>query len=125
MALVTVILAMGPGPGFPAGSPEHRYVLRLALDAEGRPDMAAWATDPAPWPAQRIRPGAPIRAGDVQHDPDAGWSLRFFGDAEDRADVPSVPLLAPDGGAIRPGSYITLIEPGDAPRDYRVVGVEA
>lgn len=122
MALVTVTLAMGPGPGFPTGSPEHRYVLRLALDAEGRPDAAAWLADPTPWPAQRVWPGVPLRAGDIQHDPDAGWSLRFFGDAEDRADAPSV-LMQPQG-AMRPGSYVTLAEPNDAPRDYRVVGVE-
>lgn len=123
MALVTITLAMGPGPGFPAGSPEHRYVLRLALDPEGRLDAVAWAADPAPWPAQRVSPGAPLRAGDVQYDPDAGWSLRFFGAAEDGADAPSV-LMLPQDGAVRPGSYVTLVEPNDTPRDYRVVGVE-
>jgi hypothetical protein len=123
-AFVTVTLAMGPGPGFPAGSPDHRYVLRLVLDADGRPDAAAWAADASPWPAERIRPDAPPRAGDIQHDPDAGWTLRFFGDAEDGMDAPSIRLLPPQDGAMRPGSYVTLAEPDEGARDYRVVGVE-
>lgn len=123
MALVTVTLTMGPGPGFPAGNPEHRYVLRLALDADGRLDAAAWIADPAAWPAHRIVSDAPLQAGDVQYDPDVGWTLRFFGAADDSADAPSV-LMLPQDGRVRPGSYMTLVEPDDAPRDYLVVGVE-
>ena len=32
---VTVILAMARGPGFPEGSPERRYELRVILDQRG------------------------------------------------------------------------------------------
>lgn len=123
MALATVTLAMAPGPGFPHGSPDHRYVVHLRLDAEARLDVAAWVADPAPWPAERARPGAPPQGGDVQYEPEAGWALRFFTGSDDSPDVPSV-MMVPQDGRIRPGSYIRLFDPCDVPRDYRVVGVQ-
>ena len=56
MATVTVILALATGPGFPKGSPEHRYEVQLALGPGGRPDGAAWLADPEPWRVQRFVP---------------------------------------------------------------------
>ncbi|MES2713691.1 MAG: hypothetical protein V4653_19095 [Pseudomonadota bacterium] len=123
MRLMTVTLAMAPGPGFPEGSPGHRYVLTLALDGDARPDAAAWVADASPWPALRIRPGEPEIHGDVQYDDDSGWSLRFFGQADDRSDAPSTVLTVHEG--LRPGAYITVNEPEGDARTFRVVGVEA
>jgi hypothetical protein len=122
MAKVTVMLALAAGPGFPEGSPEHRYEIELVLDATGRPDAAAWAADPEPWRARRIRPGAEPLRGDVQHDPDHGWSIRFFEGAADSPDAlrlrprPGAPGRACDGdGAGRDGLRL----PG---RGHRLIG---
>lgn len=123
MQVMTVTLAMAPGPGFPEGSPDHRYVLALALDGDARPDAAAWIADAAPWPALRIRPGEADIAGDVQYDEDGGWSLRFFGEADDRSDAPTTGLYVHEG--LRPGAYVTVNEPKGDARTFRVVGVEA
>ena len=123
MPLMTVTLAMAPGPGFPEGSPEHRYVLCLALDGDARPDAAAWTADTDPWPAMRIRPGETDMRGDVQHDPDSGWSLRFFNQADDRSDAPTTGLIVHEG--LRPGAYLSVNEPEGEARAFRVVGVEA
>lgn len=123
MQLMTVTLAMASGPGYPEGSPAHRYVLTLALDGDGRPDAAAWLADPDPWPALRIRPGEADIHGDVQHDEDGGWSLRFFGQADDRSDAPTTGLAAHEG--LRPGAYVSINEPEGEARAFRVVGVEA
>jgi len=122
MATVTLLLALAAGPGFPEGSPEHRYEVALALDATGRPDAAAWLTDPQPWPARRLEPGRAPLSGDVQHDPDHGWSVRLFGAASDGPDAPEIRL---DFGAdpVRPGGHVTVTEPDGTASSYRVVGI--
>lgn len=122
MATVQVLLALAAGPGYPAGSPEHRYEIELALDAAGRPDGAAWVVDPEPWRARRVAPGVAPVEGDVQFDPDNGWSIRFYGAAADSPDAPEAQF---DSGAepVRPGEYVTVTEPDGVAFTYRVVGV--
>ena len=120
--MVTVLLALSAGPGFPDGSPEHRYEIGMVLDAAGRPDGAAWAADPEPWRARRIVPDAAPMEGDVQHDPDHGWSIRFYGAAPDSPDVPESRLVfGPE--PVRPGDYVTMTEPDGQDFTYRVVGI--
>ena len=122
MAAVTVQLALAAGPDFPEGSPEHRYEIALALDATGRPDGAAWASDQEPWRARRIVPGVAPVEGDVQFDPDNGWSIRFYRMAADSPDAPETRFqCGPD--PVRPGGYMTVNEPNGAEYTYRVVGV--
>ncbi len=120
--MVTVLLALATGPGFPQGSPDHRYEISLTLDAAGRPDGAAWLAEPEPWRARRITPDAAPIEGDVQFDADYGWSIRFFGAV---ADSPDVPEASFDCGTepLRPGAYVTVTEPDGAAFVYRVVGV--
>ena len=122
--MVTVLLALAAGPGFPEGSPEHRYEIELALGAAGRPDGAAWVADPVPWRARRVTPGTSPIDGDVQFDPDNGWSIRFYGAAADSPDAPETRF---DSGVepVRPGEYVTVTEPDGAVFAYRVVGVRA
>jgi hypothetical protein len=122
MATVTVLLAMTAGPGFPEGSPEHRYEIALALDQAGRPDGAAWQADLEPWRARRVAPGAAPAEGDVQFDPDNGWSIRFYGTAADSPDAPETRF---DIGAeqLRPGGYVAVTEPDGSAYAYRIVGV--
>ena len=122
MATVTVILALAAGPGFPEGSPDHRYEVQLALDPGGRPDGAAWLADPEPWRARRFAPGQDPQQGDVQHDPDHGWFIRFYGAAAEGPDAPEARFdCGPD--PVRPGEYVTVTEPDGAEYTYRVVGV--
>jgi hypothetical protein len=122
MALLRITLALASGPGFPEGSPEHRYEIDLVLDAAGRPDAVAWRDDGEPWRARRIAPGADPVQGDVQHDPDHGWSIRFFGAAAEGPDAPETQF---DTGhePVRPGEYVMVTEPDGTAFTYRVVAV--
>jgi hypothetical protein len=122
MPTVTVLLALAAGPGFPEGSPEHRYEIALALDGAGRPDGTAWAADPTPWRARRIVPGAEPVEGDVQFDPDTGWSIRFFDVAADGPDVPEA-AFSIGAESLRPGGYVSVTEADGLEFTYRVVGV--
>jgi len=115
-------MALAAGPGFPDGSPEHRYEITLALDATGRPDGQAWAAHQEPWRARRIMPGTAPVEGDVQFDPDNGWSIRFFGAAAEGPDAPETRFdCGPE--PVRPGEYVTVTEPDGAAFTYRVVAV--
>ena len=120
--MVTVLMAMAAGPGVPDGSPRHRYEITLALDASGRPDSVAWVADPEPWRARRIEPGTAPVEGDVQFDPDNGWSIRFYGAAAEGPDAPETRFVCgPD--PLRPGEHVTVVEPDGTEFAYRVVGV--
>ncbi|MBR0671621.1 hypothetical protein [Neoroseomonas soli] len=120
--MATVILALAAGPGFADGSPGHRYEIELSLDPGGRPDAAAWLADSNPWRARRIVPEAAPVQGDVQYDPDHGWSIRFYGASAEGPDAPETRFdCGPD--PVRPGEYVTVTEPDGREYTYRVVGV--
>lgn len=117
MPMVTLVLAAGPG--FPSGSESHRYEIEATLDAQGQFDARAWHEDPRPWPVRRFRPGAEPRTGDLQHDGETGWSLRF--DSTAAARELTEPLLG--AGALRPGEYLTLRGEDGRDYSYRVVSL--
>lgn len=121
MALVTLVMASGPG--YPEGSEAHRYEMTITLDSHGCPDAHAWRTDPEPWPARRRWPGEPDLRGDVQHDADVGWWLRFFRDTAQAPDAPPHDIQL-HAGPLRPGEMLTIREPDGRLYDWRVVGVQ-
>lgn len=125
IAPVTVTLALVSGPGLPHGEhPDHRIEAQIVLDAGGRPDPAAWIADPGPWTARRMAPPAPPQDGAVHHDPDEGWTLRFW---PREADRPEARPSRFDAGTdpLRPGEYVRVTDPDGSQWSYRVVGVTA
>jgi hypothetical protein len=122
MAVVRITLALTAGPGLPEGSTAHRYEIELALDSGGHPDAAAWLADPEPWRARRIQPDTDPVQGDVQHEPDHGWSIRFFGTAAEGPDAPET-MFDCGSDPVRPGEYVTVTEPDGVEWTYRVVAV--
>ena len=116
---------LGLLPSEPCSDAE--FLRRASLDSLGilpsAEEAKQFLADPDPWPALRIRPGVTDIHGDVQHDADGGWSLRFFGQADDRSDAPTTGLAAHEG--LRPGAYVSVNEPEGEARAFRVVGVEA
>lgn len=119
---VKVSLALAAGPGFPEGSPDHRYELELVLDGAGGPDAGAWLADPEAWRAARHTPDEGAAAGDVQHDPDHGWSARFFTAAAEGPDAPET-RFAFGAEPVRPGAYVAVVGPDAVELTYRVVAV--
>ena len=121
MPMVTLVVAAGPG--FPQGSPIHRYEITTELTPGGHLDAAAWLAGPAPWPARRIWPGAPARDGDVHYDADTeSWSIRLFPAEAAAGDAPLHARIH-NAGQMRPGEYVTIREPEGAEFSYRVVSV--
>ena len=117
-----IILSPSGGPGLPEGSPEHRYELKLLLDAQGQPSAEAWLADPEPWPARRFWPRDGLMEGDVQYDPDLGWALRFFRQGDAAADAPLHAMIR-GNIRLRPGENITLVEPDGQENAWRIVGI--
>lgn len=120
MASISLVLAAGPG--YPDGSTAHRYEMTMTLDAVGQPDADAWSADPDPWRSRREWPDEVPLEGDVQFDPEAGWSLRFFRGPGDAADVPSAGLIL-SPAPLRPGAYLTIREPDGREFSWRIVGM--
>jgi hypothetical protein len=121
MPMVTLVVAAGPG--FPQGSPDHRYEIGVTLTPGGQLDAEAWEADPRPWPAWRIWPGEPPGEGDVLFDADTGsWSIRLFPAPGTATDAPLHAQIR-NAGQLRPGEYVTIREPNGTEFSYRVVGV--
>jgi hypothetical protein len=118
-----VTLVMAAGPGFPQGSPDHRYEMSVTLTPGGQLDVQAWHADPKPWPARRVAPGGPAREGDVLFDPDTeSWAIRLFPAPGAATDAPLHAQLR-NAGQLRPGEYVTIREPDGTEFSYRVVSV--
>jgi hypothetical protein len=118
--LVTVTLARAWDAG--EAKPEAGLIeFAVVLDPQGHPDLQAWLDDPAPWPARRLRPGAPDEPGDVAHD-EEGWQLRFFAGGTKDPDAPPH-RICHIGGGLRPGEVLTLRAPEGREASWRVVGV--
>jgi hypothetical protein len=118
-----VMLVVAAGPGFPQGSPDHRYEIGVTLTLGGHLDPKAWEADPRPWPAKRIAPGVPSRPGDVFFDADTeSWSIRLFPAPGEAADAPLAAQIR-HAGQLRPGEYVTIHEPDGKEFSYRVVSV--
>jgi hypothetical protein len=121
MPMVTLVVAAGPG--FPQGSPIHRYEITVALTAGGQLDAEAWLVGPRPWPARRIWPGAPARDGDVHYDTDTEtWSIRLLPSGGATGDAPLHAVIR-NAGQMRPGEYVTIREPGGLEFSHRIVSV--
>ncbi len=119
----TIVLSPGGGSGLPEGSPEHRYEIQMELDGQGRPDVEVWEGAPAPWPARRFWPGDGLMQGEVFHDDDTGWHLRFYSRDDGPVDAPISSVLR-NSGSYRPGEFVTVSEPDGAEYSWRIVGVE-
>ncbi|WP_431272068.1 hypothetical protein [Dankookia sp. P2] len=121
MPMVTLVVAAGPG--FPQGSPGHRYEIAVPLTPGGQLDAEAWLADPKPWRARRIWPGGPARDGDMLFDPDTeSWSIRLFPAPGEATDAPLHAAIR-NAGQLRPGEYVTIREPDGTEVSYRVVSV--
>ena len=121
----------GHGAGAPpraGGGPGATKERRRGRDADGDPRAGRGAGLPRgqrgpPLRAgggARRRPGEPLRTGDVQHDAETGWSLRF--DPAGGQEELTEPVIG--AGSLRPGEYVT-IRAADDGRDYgyRVVSL--
>jgi hypothetical protein len=117
-----VMLVLASGPGFPMGSPDHRYDVMLQLDGASRLNPELWYHDKNPWPVIRYWPGAAPREGTVQHDKEGGWSLHFDPRPGLRQDPPlHCPIRTTP--FMRPGEYLTILEPDNQEYGYRIVSV--
>ena len=118
-----VTLVVAAGPGFPQGSPDHRYEIEAVLTPGGHLDAEAWTAAPGPWRARRSWPGSPVLDGDVQFDADTeSWSIRLAPDARAASDAPLHAVIR-NAGQLRPGEYVTIREPDGVEFSYRVVSV--
>ncbi len=111
MAKLTMLLARGPGR--PEGDLNDRLTVRLALNAQGQVDSAAYDTDPMPWLAVRDRPGMHDKQSELIR-LDEGWALQSLISEDD-------PLWAFEGHVFRPGELVRLKRPDGVELLFRIV----
>jgi hypothetical protein len=106
-------------PVEPAGErAAARWDITVALDRDGRIDVAAWRDDPAPWMARLTLPDGSVQEGDLQAEPEEWWQIRL-------PAAPDAPIHAAFrlGGRLTLGSVIEFWRPDGSAEGWRVVAL--
>lgn len=113
-----VRLELARTPEFPAGSPNHAYILRVPLTDEGLIDETSRAANPALATVRRMTPEAASQVGYLLRKGD-GWALSYeLGDDDDES------VYHLDSHPFRLGEYLTLTEPDGSRLPFKVVHLE-
>lgn len=100
--------------GFPEGSREHCYLLRIPLDDQQIVDREAVAAAPERATVLRVWPDAPDTAGYLVHKR-RGWVFSYApGDADDE------PLFHLEAHPLRAGEYVTVTERDGTPLAFEI-----
>jgi hypothetical protein len=119
MSWKTVRLELARSAGYPNGSATRAYLLHLPLEESGLVNEDAFQRSPALATVRRHWPNERDRAGYVIRKP-KGWAFSYApGDADDED------LFHLEAHPLRPGEYVTIIEPDGDRLPYRVVAAEA
>lgn len=115
--LWTVRLLLARNPGFPEGSAEHGYELKVPLTPDGHIDLQGFHERRADCKVVRFWGDEGERHGEVIHSRH-GWALSYEpGDADDE------PVWRLDAHVLRPGEYVTIREADGEAMTFRIVSV--
>ena len=117
VALRTVRLELARNPGFPDGSAQIGYEIRVPLDADGHIDAAQWRSHRDACRVRHFREGEPDQSGALIHGR-RGWAISYApGEADDER------IFRLDRHVFRVGEYVTITEPDGAILTYKVAAV--
>lgn len=112
---VRIILARTPQ--FPQGSASHAYELIVPLDEDNRIDQAAFNAFPARASVQHVVPNQPAKRGAILLR-NGRYAFSYApGDADDET------IYHLENHPLGIGDYVTITEPGDEAKPYRVESV--
>ena len=114
--MVSVLMVLARGPGFPEGNVDDHMKLHVALTPQGHLDATAWETGHKPWATSRTRPGHPPRTGELVKI-EEGWALRDLDGVDD-------PLYSFAAQIVRPGEIVQVSRLDGEDMLYRIVAVD-
>lgn len=100
---------------FPNGSPSRSYILRVPLSDDGMIDELVRAREPRRATVRRFWPNEPDQSGYIVRK-GAGWAFSYaIGEDDDEE------LFHLEDHPIRPGGYLTIMEPSGEHLRFKVV----
>ena len=112
-----VKLELARTDGFPSGSANHSYLIRVPLDERGIIDETARSADPGRATIRRFWPNEPDQSGYVLKAKN-GWVFSYAVGEDDDEN-----LFHLENHPIEEGEYITVTEPDGERLPYRIVSV--
>jgi hypothetical protein len=119
MSWKTIRLELARAARFPQGSASRAYLLHLPVDESGTIEKELFDRTPAlatvrrHWPSERDRSGYVIRRG-------TDWLFSFGDQKSCEETVVQLPEQT-----LKPGSEVSVIEPGGESQSYRVMSYAA
>ncbi len=118
MTLKVITLELARNPGEPLGDPQHRYVFRAPLTADGQIDRAHWSTLKQLCTVRRFEKGREIEAGLLTLTRGGQWLFSYApGDDDDET------LFRFGRHHFLPGEYLAITEHDGVQRTFTVVSV--
>jgi hypothetical protein len=116
MSLRRVRLELARDPEFPDGSARHGYELVLPLDGAGHLDRAAWDKNKLVCTVHRFWEGEGDSVGQLVHTARGAWAFSYVpGDQDDER------IHRLEDHTFREGEYVSVREPDERVRTFRVV----
>lgn len=118
MALKVITLELARNPGAPLGDPDHGYVFRAPLDANGNFDRFKWAAVKQLCTVRRIEKGSQVESGLLVLNRRGKWVFSYA-----RGDEDDETLFRLANHRFMPGDYIGITEHDGVERTFRVKSV--
>lgn len=118
MTWTSIRLELARTEEFPEGSPRHVYIVHLPLTPDGLIDEPRRAAHPELAVVHRYWEGERTLSGYVIKTP-AGWALSY-----ERGEDDDEQFFHLETHPLRPGDYVTVIDPDGERLPLRVAGTE-
>jgi hypothetical protein len=117
MTLKVIKLELARTKEHPEGDPQHSYVFRAPLTADGHLDATKFKSVADLCSAVKSSPGEAVETGRLIHTR-AGWAFSYAAGTDD-----DEPIFRLGAHVFRPGEYVTITEHDETQRPFRVVSV--
>jgi len=118
MSLKVISLELARNPGAPAGDPDHGYIFRAPLDAQGHFNRFQWAATKPLCTVRRIEKGAEVETGLLILNRHGKWVFSYA-----RGDEDDETLFRLASHRFLPGDYIAITEHDGLERTFKVRSV--
>lgn len=119
MTLHLIRLELAREKSHPAGSSLHGYEFVAPLDDEGHLDRQGWIDQRKNCTTRRFWQGEQDQTGELVHTRGGSWAFSYDPSTTDDDEA----IFRLDRHVLRPGEYVSVIEPNREQHTFRVASV--